>query len=57
MQAHGNSPEWVRLEALRRFPLDLPARIAWMREAAHATLVEEDRHAIYQAIRRMRNGA
>lgn len=55
-QRHGNSAAWVAREAQRLFPLDLCARLDWLYEEAHAATYESDRHAIFQTIRRLRNG-
>ena len=56
MQYHANSSAWVERESLRRFPLDLCARVAWIRSQAEYSISEPDRHAIYQLLRRVRNG-
>lgn len=54
---HGNSAGWVTREAQRLFPLDLCARLDWLYEQAYSSASESDRHAIFEAIRTLRNGA
>ena len=56
MIGHGCSPGWVVAESKRLFPLDLPARVAWLHEMAYASTSEADRHEILSAIGRLRNG-
>jgi hypothetical protein len=53
---HGNSAAWVERESLRRFPLDLSARVAWVREMAESAATESDRHAIYAVLARVKDG-
>ena len=56
MTGHANSAGWVAREAQRLFPLDLCARLDWLYQEAHAATCESNRHAIFQTIRRLRNG-
>jgi len=55
-QYHGNSAEWVGRESFRRYPLDLAARLAWIRTQAEHSVSEPDRHAIYRLLDQVRNG-
>ena len=54
--AHGNSAGWVERESLRRFPLDLAGRVAWIREMAETSISADESDAIYRLLNRVRNG-
>lgn len=56
MTGQANSAGWVAREAQRLYPLDLCARLDWLYEQAYSSASEADRHAIFQVIRRLRNG-
>jgi hypothetical protein len=53
-ESHACSPEWVVAESIRRYPLDLVARVSWLHEMAYASTNEADRHEILRRIRRLR---
>lgn len=56
MQRHANSAAYTLRESERLHPLDLVARLEYLRKQAYATLDESQRHAILTAARRLRNG-
>lgn len=55
-QRHACSPGWCWNESIRLFPLDLPARLAWLHDAAFNCVNESDRFEIERMTRRLRNG-
>ncbi len=55
-QSHWTLPRLVVDESKWRYPLDLPARVEWLREKAYASVSEADRHEILRAVNRLRNG-
>jgi hypothetical protein len=53
---HTHSPDWVMEESKRLFPLDLSARVEWIREQAETHIDEAERRKILRRLEQLKNG-